>query len=225
MKAVHVAKKSNDFISRRIPVFYKIHELRNLIFHDHKDNYYFVKKAQPTEYSLKLISETLEKSNNPLTVGNFLKTYKKDKVKSVNLDTNIYNLFQLIKDSSFTQFPVFDNKSFYGLVSDNGITLKLSQFELEEKEFETLDLSALFVSDFISLDEQRHHYKIISSDKYLYNVLSKIEITSDTQSSPVLLVRSANSNAEELTPDTLIGILTSFDYLDIYKDAISNISF
>lgn len=141
------------------------------------------------------------------------------------MDTNIYDLFQLIKDTSFTQFPVFDNNSFNGLVSDNGITLKLSQFALEEKEFETLDLSALFVSDLIPLDEQRYQYKIIGSEEYLYNILSEFEITSDTQTTPVLLVQSTNNNTEELTPDTLIGILTSFDYLDIYKEAISNISF
>lgn len=225
MKAVHVVKNSNDFIRRKLTEFYKINELRNLIVHDYEDDYYIVKIAQPTEYSLELISETLDKLNNPLTVGDFLKAHKKEKVKSVNLDTNIYDLFQLIKDTSFTQFPVFDNKSFNGLVSDNGITLKLSQFALEEKEFETLDLSALFVSDLISLDEQRYHYKIISSDEFLYNILSEFEITSDTQSSPVLLVQSTNNDANELTPDTLIGILTSFDYLDIYKEAISNISF
>lgn len=222
---LNFAKNSNDFIRRKLTEFYKIHELRNLIVHDYEDDYYIVKIAQPTEYSLELISETLDKLNNPLTVGDFFKAHKKEKVKSVNLDTNIYDLFQLIKDTSFTQFPVFDNKSFNGLVSDNGITLKLSQFALEEKEFETLDLSALFVSDLISLDEQRYHYKIISSDEYLYNILSEFEITSDTQSSPVLLIQSTNNDAKELTPDTLIGILTSFDYLDIYKEAISNISF
>lgn len=225
MTAVHIVKKSNEFIRRKLTEFYKINELRNLIVHEYEDGYSLVKIAQPTEYSLNLISETLDKLNNPLTVNDFLKAHKKETVKSVNLNTNIYNLFQLIKDTNFTQFPVFDKQNFQGLVSDNGITLKLSQFALEEKEFETLDLSALFVSDLISLDEQRYHYKVINSDEYLYNILSEFEVTSDTQSLPVLLIQSTDNKTEDLTPDSLIGILTSFDYLDIYKEAISNISF
>ncbi|MFV8240304.1 CBS domain-containing protein [Aerococcus viridans] len=225
MKAVHVVKNSNEFIRRKLTEFYKINELRNLIVHDYEEGYQIVKIAQPTEYSLNLISETLDKLNNPLTVEEFLKAQKNEKVESVNMNTNIYELFQLIQGNKYTQFPVFDNENFKGIVSDNGITFKLSQFALEEKEFETLDLSTINVSDFISLDEQRYHYKIIHGDEYLYNILSEFEITSDQQSPPVLLIQSTDDLSEDLTPDSLIGILTSFDYFDIYKEAISNNSF
>ena len=225
MNAVHVVKNSNDFLRYRLTDLYKINDLRNLIVHDYKNGYNIVKIAQPSDYSLNLISETLDKLSNPVTVGDFFKMHKKEKVKSVNLNTNIYDLFQLIKDTNYTQFPVFDKDNFQGLVSDNGITLKLSLFALEEKEFETLDLSGLSVSDLIYLDEQRDHYKIISSDEYLYNILPEFEITSETQSSPVILIQLTESKKDELTPDSLMGILTSFDYLDIYKEAISDISF
>lgn len=229
MKAVYGVIEDNEFIYRRLTDLHKIHDLRNLIVHQYstndKDGYTFVNIAQPTNYSLDLINEILTKFKKPITIKEYLLKYNKNKVTSVNTTDDIYDLFKVIKENNFTQFPVFENQQYKGQVSSNGITLRLSHAALEEKDFGSLELFDLKVSDFLDVDELKDEYEIVNSNEYLYTVLKHFEINEEKTQLPVILVISEESTKEDFTPQSLIGILNSYDYLDIYKEAISKISF
>lgn len=70
MRAVHVLKNENPFISKKLTDFYKINDLRNVIVHEYKNDknngYKIVEIAEPTEYALNLISDTIENTLSQL---------------------------------------------------------------------------------------------------------------------------------------------------------------
>lgn len=229
MNAVHALKNDNEFLRRKLTDLYKINELRNIIVHQFDKNngdYKIVRIAEPTDYSIDLINDTLEKLLNPFTIDDYLSLTNKNDVQYLNENDSIYKLFKLIKVKGYTQFPVFDNsQQFKGIVSDNGISFWLTEVALKEEEFGSVEISDVSIKELLALDETSQSFKIVSRNEYLYDILSYFDISKDSETTPILLVHSDGFNtSKELNPDNLVGILTSYDYLEMYAKAISKFS-
>lgn len=227
MRAVHVLKNENPFISKKLSDFYKINDLRNVIVHEFKNDknngYKIVEIAEPTEYAMNLISDTIEKLTKPITVNEYLLRKEKRDVKYVLENDSVYKLFSFVDNNKYTQFPVFDTQeNFKGIISDNGLAYWITSAALKEKEFGTIEISDVTIKELLSLDEERQSFKIITIDDYLYDVLSYFEVSQTNEIPPVLLVTSKlDRTSKGLTPNNLIGLLTSYDYLDMYAHSIS----
>lgn len=229
MNAVHALKNDNEFLRRKLTDLYKINELRNIIVHqfDKKNgDYKIVRIAEPTDYSIDLMNDTLEKLLNPFTIDDYLSLTNKNDVQYLNENDSIYKLFKLIKVKGYTQFPVFDNsQQFKGIVSDNGISFWLTEVALKEEEFGNVEISDVSIKELLALDETSQSFKIVSRNEYLYDILSYFDISKGSETTPILLVHSDGFNtSKELNPDNLVGILTSYDYLEMYAKAISKFS-
>lgn len=227
MKAVHVLKEENIVLSKRLTDFYKINDLRNVIVHQYNNeegNYSVVEIAEPTDYSIKLINDTLESLLNPLTIKDYLKLTNKNTIQHLSAADSIYEMFKLINGYQYTQFPVFSDKSiFSGVISDNGIAYWLSQLALQnDQKHGTVELSNATISELLEMDETSQSFRIVHEDDYLYDILNYFEISRETETTPLLLISSHKDiGPSELTPRNLRGILTSYDYLDIYSHAFS----
>lgn len=225
MKSVHVLAKSNKLMKERLTDLYKINDLRNLIVHEFNKftgNHKIVGIAEPTEYSLVLLDNLLNNIVNPMTVKQYIQSKNKDTVQVVFEDTSIYKLLDYIHSFQYTQFPVFDsNNNFKGIVSDNGLAYWFSKLALDEQEYGSVELSESTVGEVITLDETRNEYKIVDQDEILYNILSIFDSNDKNFISPIILVsKDKTVTADNLSPENLVAIITSYDYADIHLESI-----
>nr|WP_255620846.1 CBS domain-containing protein [Salinicoccus sp. RF5] len=129
----------------------------------------------------------------------------KNHVQCFKAEDNLKDVLNYIKDKSYTQFPVFDQNEFLGLVSDNGITFWLSEVIKEE----IVDLSEVKIADVIGHDENRMNYVTIKADMSLYNVDELFSRRIRNGERGVVLLITALGKIEK--PEDIIGIITPWD--------------
>ena len=213
MTAIHAIKEENYFISAKLSEFYKINELRNSIAHDNR----IVEIIEPTDLAIDILRDTIEKLTNPKKVADYLELTNKHSVKTIDINMPIINLFSYIQEYQYTQFPVFDGEEFKGIISDSGIAYWITNAAMDERDFQSVELSDVTVGEILKHEEKNDEYKIIKKELYLYDALKEFNIDEDTSTTPILLI---TNDGKISSKDSIIGVLTGYDYLDIAKYAL-----
>lgn len=177
--------------------------LRNILVHESKADSYAI--AQPSGElidDLKLVRMKLE---NPEKVSMF-----KKEVMTLDVTDSLTKVLKLIEQHNITQFPVFDKKSFKGMLSDNGITNWLARV-LKDK---SIDLTGVRVKDIIQKDEELTSYIIVENNMPLYEVEKRMmaKINHSGNSKVIVLITPLGKINQK---SDIIGIITPWDMPEI----------
>lgn len=215
MTAVHTMRKwkKKNFVNYKLNEFYRINDLRNSLSHKNS----ILEIIEPTDFAISVLKDTIEKLTNPKKVVDYLEHMNKYSVKTIDINMPIINLFSYIHEYKYTQFPVFDGEKFEGIISDSGIAYWITNAAMDERDFQSVELSDVTVGEILELDEKKDAYKPIKKDLYLFDALKEFNIDEDTSTTPILLI---TDDGKVSSKDSIIGVITGYDYFNITQFAL-----
>lgn len=131
-------------------------EVRNAIVHGKTEPYRYVAVPAPA------IMENLNRSRERLThPARVIPTFQRA-VRTVSVDDSLASVLRLVHEFQFSQFPVYDDARFRGLLTENGVvrwmakhvTVTLSLVELDEVR----------AIDVLKNEERRKSFNFVSRD-------------------------------------------------------------
>ncbi|UTH13895.1 CBS domain-containing protein [Macrococcus equipercicus] len=200
----HEMKETHSVIRRYKNQIDVARELRNLLVHNQTEAYNFAEPSNEFIKELKAIRIKLEK---PETVSIF-----KKQVMTLDCNDSLTDALSLVKKYQVTQYPVFEDREFKGILSDNGITNWLSIVIVDE----IVDLSEVKIADVLDKDEEFSSYIIVKNNLPLYEVEKKMlqRINERGHSNLVVLITPLGRLTKK---EDIIGIITPWDMPHIVK--------
>lgn len=177
--------------------------LRNAIVHQRVDRIEII--AEPHDSTVELIEKIEREIKEPIKV---LPTFSRA-VTTFEYSNSLMDVLRVIKQSSFSQFPIYHNGKFKGLLTENGITAYIAHIV----EQEIIDFNDTRLDDVVSLEESKNNFQFISRDTSLYEAKEyfKNSIGSfETVKLDALLI-THNGKKEE----KLLGIVTAWDVVNL----------
>lgn len=114
-RAVQRLRKTNAVINRYHNDLLEFSELRNAIVHERTDHHYTI--ADPHDD----IVDSIEKIANELTAPKSVMKLFAKTLRTVQADLSVKEVLTIIKETEFSQFPVYRSKQFLGLLTDKAI--------------------------------------------------------------------------------------------------------
>lgn len=173
--------------------------LRNVIVHNLTEPYEFL--SVPTDETLTKIEEIRDHLINPVLAAQIFSK----SVVTVRCNDSLSSLLKLIKRTKHTRFPVYDDKHFCGLITENSITHWLSRHVTYQKN--EISVRDETIETVLQVNKNRINYKFISKDtrldeaRMLFLDNSKLEA----------LLMTENAKVQQ----RLLGIATRWDVLRI----------
>ena len=127
----------------------RVAELRNFIVHEPKKDDDFC--AIPTEL---MVAELLACSQRLLGPEKVIPRFAKA-VETVSPTDTLSDVLRQIARRDFSQFPVYSDRRFMGLLTENGITRWLAKHL--ERTISLVELDEIFVSELLREEEQRNN--------------------------------------------------------------------
>ncbi|HEL9599164.1 TPA: CBS domain-containing protein [Streptococcus suis] len=205
--------KAKD-LSRHNPVaanwdkLYVARQLRNLMVHEKRTG--LAEVAQPSQELIVTLENVIAQYQKPKTIQNFV--VESDFAKPVWFDTNatLIDILRVIKDKKYSQFPIFDDGKYVGMVSENAITNWLAKSLTDERLITGCrDVSA---KDILKEEESGREPFMIYKESTLYDV---IDVFESKQATVVLVCEQSGSDL--VSSNKLIAVLTVYDLPAIYK--------
>src|SRR5699024_1166868 len=120
-RAVLQLKKKNAIVNRYSNDLLEYSELRNAIVHERTELNYTI--ADPHIEVVEAIEQIAEELTAPkLVIPTFRKT-----LKVIQADLTIKDVLEIIRETKYTQFPVYRGKQFSGLLTDKRVLHWLAQ--------------------------------------------------------------------------------------------------
>ena len=169
--------------------------IRNFIVHEPKENDDFC--AIPTTRMLERLADVSQRLLNPETVvPRFAK-----KVEIVSPNDTLVSVLKMIDHRDFSQFPVYSETRFKGLLTENGLTRWLAKHVTTALSL--VDLEEVFVGELLREEEQRQNYQFINR-KFLTEAV-RVMFRQDPLLEAALITKTGNRG------EPLEGIVTRWD--------------
>lgn len=200
-RSVQLLKRSNAVVGRYQDDLLEYAELRNAIIHERTKTHYAI--AEPHDDVVERMEKIEEKLTAPeLVVPTFTK-----KMCQINGQDTLSDVLQVIRETAFSQFPVYHNNKFIGLLTDKAITHWLAR----HANGSSSDLFQTAIIDVIKGDERAQNYKFISQSMTIYQAEHYfLEQIKQTKRLDALLI-TKHGKPEE----TLLGMITTKDLIEI----------
>jgi predicted transcriptional regulator len=174
-------------------------DLRNVLIHEKVKPRYHL--AAPTSYVVGQIEELKRRLLSPELV---LPRFQK-KVETMTMSDSLTSVLRVISERDYSQFPVYDDQGFKGLLTENGITRwlahhvtnKLSLIELDEVPVKTV----------LREEENKKNFTFISRSTTV-DIISELFATRDLLEA-ALITNSGNPH------EKLMGIVTRWDVVQL----------
>lgn len=137
-------------------LFRTIAAVRNATVHWRTEPYRYV--AVPTPEIARRLQSCREPLTNPVrAIPKF-----QGPVKMVSVSDTLTQVLRIIKERDYSQFPVFENGLFRGLLTENGITRWLAHHVATELSL--IELDDVTVNQVLENKEPRTNYKFVPRD-------------------------------------------------------------
>ena len=176
-----------------------IADIRNAIVHGKTEPYRYV--AIPTSTIAQQLSNCRDRLLNPArAIPKFQHT-----VQILSMEESLAGVLNKIDERDYSQFPVYQERLFRGLLTENGITRWLAHHVATELSL--IELGDVRVSHVLKEEENRKNWKFVSRSVRVDDVRGLFAIQ------PVLeaVLITANGNETE----RLLGIATRWDVLQL----------
>lgn len=187
-------KNSNPIIRQYKQELDSVRKLRNVLVHE--TSKYQI--AIPTDNTINFIKKITTLLSKPETVDKFCS----NKIISFHSSDKLSLLLEKVKKYSYSQFPVFDDSGFRGIISENRITHWLAQHQNS-----SINLNNITIADIMKIDkdEENDLRKFIASSTNLFDVHN--EFTAGKK--PILLI-TKNGNIPK-RPENILGLINIWD--------------
>ncbi|AYC30857.1 CBS domain-containing protein [Paenisporosarcina cavernae] len=195
-KLVDRAKRMNSTVARFEDDLREYADLRNAIVHHRTSTEYVI--AEPHDSVVEDIERIDQLLSKPLTVGDFFRR----KVTAFQAHDSLEKVLEEIKRHHFTQFPVFEEGEFVGLLTTVGIA-----FWLAENHHEPFISREIMIREIVKHEKSREISKYVTPDLTVYQAeeLFKKSVMKGKRLE-ALLIRDNNE---------LVGIVTPIDLMKI----------
>lgn len=176
-------------------------ELRNAIVHERTDPEFPIAEPHDT------IVEKIEKIYNELSAPKKVLPIFKREVKVFRYTDKLTSLLKVIKDTSYSHFPVYNGKEFKGLVTENGVTNWFATaVEKGEIPVETTTLDEI-----LKYEEATENYRFISRDTTIYEAedIFKNQVHREERIDAILITENGKTN------EKLLGMISTWDIIDV----------
>ncbi len=208
-ECINEIRKSNDYpsLKRYLRELELINKFRNFIVHNYGDTFYNI--AEPTPYLMEVLENVHDYFVKPFKIKDFLVEQGNQVPQSLELDTPLLDVLKLISKHKFSQFPVFHNDEFKGMITDNGLTnFTASAINLENGGVIYEDFTVKDIIEKTDMDENNEKYSILFQDKELYRVLDQFTNVNHVKNY-VLITKSGKNELRD--KNDLVGIFTATD--------------
>jgi predicted transcriptional regulator len=174
--------------------------LRNILVHDTVKTQHF--PVVPTAPFVDQVERLLNQFRHPARV---IPTFRKE-VKVVDAGQSLSSILKLIDKRDYSQFPVFDDARFKGLLTENGITRWLAHHV--SKELSLVELDEITVRMVLREEEKRSNYQFVSKGAAVNEVKG---LFSKNELLEAVLITTTGSPKEDL-----LGIATRWDIVQLH---------
>lgn len=190
-------------------LLYAARQLRNLLTHQTTTD--IPEIAEPSTYLIETLKRIITQYKSPVSIMEYLKSQKAETIVTFKVGEALQAVLSVIKEKHYSQFPVFDDQQYVGLISENGITNWLAE-RVSDEQMLSRDLSTVTIDEVLKLEEKNHRVTKIYKENNLFQL---IELFEKSQSTVILVCKKQNLEMD--TPDDIVGILTNSDISLIYQ--------
>ncbi len=205
-KAVDMYRRKNPWWQNDAFVLKTFAELRNLIVHERFARYEYL--SIPSTEAVSEIQEIRDRLNQPVEALAYLRKHHKSNlsVQSVEPSTKLPDLLDLMEEKRFTQFPVYGERGFEGLVTSNGLAYWLVE---RSNGLNLLDLNDHVAADLLPQEEARPNCELVPKDIGLEELLHRF--VGNPQLEAVLITNSGKPS------DKPLAIVTTSDVAQLRR--------
>lgn len=194
-------KKKNYVLDRFYDELKVYNTLRNAIVHE-KNKVNFV-IAEPHIETVLQIEKILTELTNPE------KVYPKFKsvVKKFNQDDSLFDVLTAVNSRGFSQFPIYHDDQFIGLLTENGITNWLAKNVADD----IFIITETKIKDILGFEEQDNNFDFVSRSISIYQAKGMFlnHLKNGSIKLDALLITENGKYTE-----SLLGIITPWDIID-----------
>ena len=196
-----LTRANNNYIVNRYYSVLKEHaKLRNVISHKRGTEFF----AMPTDLALLSITKIKKYLIKPKKVKELI--YNTPLVLTPN--TTIIETLKIIKSKGYSQFPVYDNNEYLGVITSNSIIMWFASAAESSGEI-IEDLSKLTVSDLLKYNEELDSAEFISENITATEFISGL--SRNKKSSIWIMTMNGLKNQKPKY------IITAYDYDKLYE--------
>jgi predicted transcriptional regulator len=176
-------------------------DLRNVLVHEKVKPRYHL--AAPTSYVVREIEELQQRLLSPeLAIPRFQK-----KVETIRMSDSLSAVLKAISERDYSQFPVYDDQGFKGLLTENGITRWLAHHVTNELSL--IELDEVPVKTALREEENKRNFIFISR-RVTVDMISELFVTRDLLEAALI----TNSGGRD---EKLMGIVTRWDVVRLKR--------
>ena len=175
----------------------RIAKIRNVIVHD---------KTEPFHYPVvptRAINEELRKCKERLiNPARALPTFQRT-VETISINDTLTTVLKTINHRDYSQFPVYEDKRFLGMLTENGVTRWLARHVV--RTLSLVELDEIFVLHVLQSEEARKNHQFVPGDMRVDEVSALFAKQALLEA---VLVTASGKQTEDL-----LGIATRWDIL------------
>lgn len=208
-EVLYAARDQHNVVFYHFDLLKQLSKLRNALVHEKvKDDFYI---AEP---HLEIVEE-IERICTLLLQPPLALSIASQPVTIFTPETPLQMILDTIKEKGYSQFPIYQEQQFIGLVTEGGIAKWLSHQFLNNH----LDVSHIMAKDILQY-EKSHHVTFLNRDNSIYDLEALFE-KSFHQNRKLEAVLITQTGLQMQRP---IGIVTSWDLVQIDHTTFSTIS-
>lgn len=205
-RLLHYMKKNDRTVEHYYDQLDVIRDLRNTLVHE-KVSVDF-ELAIPTDEIIARIKHIRESIEMPGAVKDF---FTKE-VATLHVNDPLSKLLARVKETPYSQFPIFSKQGMVGVLSDNGVAKWLAR-EFSEEDDDIVNLRYTRIGDLIQTNEVKnkgfYQYRIIHPHTSLYLVEEIFQ--KELRKGNNLLVLLLSEKKKINKPYEISGIITTWD--------------
>lgn len=173
--------------------------LRNGLAHDFTDAVEYV--AVPTPLTVEQFEQFHRRlTQPPRAIPTFQRT-----VEKVRPEDSLKQVLKLVKKFDYSQFPVYGENGFHGLLTENGITRWLARHVTEQ--FELVDFNEVTVSEVLGEEENREDVMFVGRNTPVPEIK---ELFAERRLLEAVLITTRGDRNQ-----ALLGIATRWNMLEV----------
>jgi predicted transcriptional regulator len=208
-EALYKSRTRHNVVRHHYQLLKQFGHLRNALVHQRYDKDHYI--AVPHEDTVKEI----EKVERLLMTPPLALSIASQPVVCFNPETPIRAILQEVERSGFSQFPIYDETTFVGLLTEGGIARWMSKNITSD----LISIEDIQARD-ILLCEKPHNVSFLGREKTIYDLEDVFEEAFDNNDKleAVLITQSGKRSQKP------IGIVTSWDLVQIDQTILSIVS-
>lgn len=200
-RSIELAKKKNATVRKYEDDLREFADLRNAIVHHRTSTEYVI--AEPHMEIVELIEQIEELLSRPVTVGTmFART-----VHVFDAEDSLAKVLRIVRGHTFTQWPVYENGVFSGLITGGGI----ARWLVETQDEKVISREITRMQDILKHEKDGRNHRFIASATSVYEAEEIFKQSVMEGGGLEALLITQNGKKEE----KLTGIITPIDLIKI----------